>query len=120
MNNEYFDILQKLFEKFKNSNKFLTKCNLFKIIIFEGEVILLDFEHLYEYSFEFEYEFDEDEETDLIRNIIFQIELIMKAYYKELKQYLFTTEKLTENNNTLIIKFDKSETNFKILKYNER
>ena len=118
-NNEYFDILQKLFEKFKNSNKFLIKCNLFKIVIFEGEVILLDFEHFYEYGFEFEYEFDEDEEIDLIRNIIFQIELIMKAYYKELRQYLFT-EKLTENNDTLIIKFDKSETNFKILKYNER
>ena len=36
MNNEYFDILQKLFEEFKNSNKFLVKCNLFKIVIFEG------------------------------------------------------------------------------------
>lgn len=113
-NNEYFNIFQKLFEKFKNSNKFLDKCNLFKIVIFEGEVVLLDFEYLYEYDVKFIYEFDDDERRDLIRNLKFQIELIMKAYYKELKQYLFS-EKLTENNDTLIIKFDKSKTNFKII-----
>lgn len=112
-NNEYFDILQKLFEDFKNSNKFLVKCNLFKIVIFQGEVILLDFEHLYEYDCEFMYEFDDDERRDLIRNIIFQIKLIMKAYYKELKQYVFR-EKLTKDTYT--IKFNKSlETNFKII-----
>lgn len=113
-NNEYFNILQKLFEKFKNSNKFLVKCNMFKIVIFEGEVILLDFEYLYEYDCKFEYEFDDDERRDLIQNIKFQIELIIKAYYKELKQYLFT-KKLTENNDTLMVKFDKSEINFKII-----